>query len=59
MNCPETNEKSVDPPHSGGGSQGNWGGGVNISKVREISWTAEKIDTLLITPPLPNWWGGG
>ena len=27
-----------DPLHSGGGvSQGNWGGGVNISKVREIS----------------------
>ena len=37
MNCPETNKKIVDPPHSGGGgSQGNWGGG-KISKVREIS----------------------
>ena len=38
MNCPETNENIVDPPHSGGGgSQGNWAGGVNISKVREMS----------------------
>ena len=36
-------KKNFDPPHPGG-----WGGGgglgVNISKVREISWTAEKID---------------
>ena len=31
MNCPETDKKSVDPPHSGGGgSQGNWGGGQNF-----------------------------
>ena len=38
MNCPETNKKIVDPPHSGGGgSQGNWGGVKISTKVREIS----------------------
>ena len=63
MNCPETNKKIVDPPHSGGGggSQGNWGGG-KISKVREISRTAEKIDKLFFTPPphpYPTGGGGG
>ena len=38
MNCPETNTKIVDPPHSGGGGfPGELGGGGKISKVREIS----------------------
>ena len=36
MNCPETNEKNCDPPHSGGGVPRGIGG-VNISKVRDIS----------------------
>ena len=32
--------------------------GVQILKVQEISWTAEKIH--FFTPPPPNWsWGGG
>ena len=26
--------------------------GVNISKVREISWTAEKIDNIFLPPPV-------
>ena len=38
MNCPEILFCFFDPPHPGGGL------GVNISKVREISWTVEKID---------------
>ena len=41
MNCPE-NQKKIDPPHPGGSPEG--GVGVKISKVREISRTAEKID---------------
>ena len=44
-------KKLLIHPSGGGGSQGNWGG--PISKVREISWTAEKIDKLLFTPPHP------
>ena len=56
-NCPE---KKLTHP---GGSR-CWGGGgvgVNVSKVREISRTAEKIDTKNVTPtpPLPTGGGGG
>ena len=38
MNCPETNEKKwLIHPTPGGGFPGEWGGGGNIKKVREIS----------------------
>ena len=30
MNCPETNEKIVDPPHSGGGVPRGIGGGQHF-----------------------------
>ena len=59
MNCPETNKKSVDPPHSGGGGFPGELGVGKISKVREISWTAEKIDKLLFTPHPTQQVGGG
>ena len=37
MNCPETNKKKLLIHPTPGGSQGNWRGGVKISKVREMS----------------------
>ena len=61
-NCPETNKKNCwSTPLRGGGFPGELGG-LNISKVREISWTAEKNRYIVVyttPPPLPNWWGGG
>ena len=39
MNCPENQYIFFDPPHPGG-----CGLGIKISKVREISRTAEKTD---------------
>ena len=64
MNVQKINETNVYPPQRPGG--GGWG--VKISKVREISRTAEKIDnkknyaekitkTCNPTPPHPT--GGG
>ena len=48
------NKTFFDPPHPGGSRVGG-GLGVNISKVREISRTAEKIDKKLTpTPPRPS-----
>ena len=43
MNVQKINKTNVYPPHPGGSSVPG-GLGVNISKVREISRTAEKID---------------
>ena len=52
MNCPE--KKNLTHPTPGGG-----GLGVKIStKVREISWTAEKIDKYFFTPPPVGILGG-
>ena len=43
MNVQTINKTNVYPPHPGGPA--SWGGwGVKISKVREVSRTAEKID---------------
>ena len=43
MNVQKINTTHFYPPHPGGSSvPGGWG--VKISKVREISRTAEKID---------------
>ena len=44
MNVQKINKKKFYPPHPGGSSVPGRGLGVNISKVREISRTAEKID---------------
>ena len=45
MNVQKINKTNVYPPHPGESSvPGGGGWGVNISKVREISRTAEKID---------------
>ena len=45
MNVQKINKTNVYPPHPGGVQRPGGGGwGVNISKVREISRTAEKID---------------
>ena len=44
MNVQKINKTNVYPPHPGGSSVPGGGWGVNISKVREISRTAEKID---------------
>ena len=53
MNCPETNKKSVDPPHSGGGSQGNWGGGAKFQKSGKFHELPRKsINCCLPPPPL-------
>ena len=55
MNCPEIQYKKLAPPHPVG--WGVEGLGVNISK--EISWTAEKIDSFLTRHPHPPGRGGG
>ena len=44
MNVQKINKTNVYRPHPGGGPASRGGWGVNISKVREISRTAEKID---------------
>ena len=44
MNVQKINKTNFYPPHPGGSSVPGGGWGVNISKVREISRTAEKID---------------
>ena len=45
MNVQKINQTNFYPPHPGGSSVPGGGGlGVKISKVREISRTAEKID---------------
>ena len=44
MNVQTINTKMFYPPHPGGPASRGGGWGVNISKVREISRTAEKID---------------
>ena len=71
MNVQKINKTNVYPPHPGGSSVPGGGGlgGVNISKVREISRTAEKIDkqknsaekiTKTCNPhPTPSDGGGG
>ena len=50
MNVQKINKTNVYPPHPGGSSVPGGGLGVNISKVREISRTAEKIDKKKILP---------
>ena len=51
MNVQKINKTNVYPPHpTPGGPASRGGGGVNISKVREISRTAEKIDKKKILP---------
>ena len=50
----KSNNNLFDPPHPGGFrgvAGGGRGLGVNISKVREMSWTAEKIDNLFLPTP--------
>ena len=68
MNVQKINKTNVYPPHPGGSSVPGGGWGVNISKVREISRTAEKIDkknsaekiTKTCNPhPTPSDGGGG
>ena len=70
MNIQKINKTNVYPPHPGGSSVPGGGGGlgVKISKVREISRTAEKIDkknstekiTKTCNPhPTPSDGGGG
>ena len=69
MNVQKINKTNVYPPHSGGVSVPGVVVGVNISKVREISRTAEKIDkkknssekiTKTCNPhPTPSDGGGG
>ena len=45
MNVQKINKTNFYPPHPGGSSVPGGGGlGVNISKVREMSRSAEKID---------------
>ena len=44
MNVQKINKTNFYPPHPGGSSVPGWGLGVKISKVREMSRTAEKID---------------
>ena len=45
MNVQKINKTNLYPPHPGGpASRGGGGWGVNISKVRDISRTTEKID---------------
>ena len=67
MNVQKINKTNFYPPHPGGssvpGGGGGWGG--KISKVREISRTAEKIDKKKfyrkkkhVTPPHPTGGGG-
>ena len=61
--CHELSRKSIiflDPPHPGGPGVGGGALGVNISKVREISRTAEKINNKIVTPTPPDGvgWGG-
>ena len=52
MNCPENQYNLFLPiPPGGGEFQGGGVGGVNISKVRSISWTVEKIDKKKVYPP--------
>ena len=57
--CHELSRKKM-LTHPGGPGVGGGGVGVNVSKVREISRTADKIDTknLTPTPPLPTGGGG-
>ena len=69
MNVQKINKTNFYPPHPGGPASGRGGvGGVNISKVREISRTAEKIDKKKIAEkitktcnphPTPSDGGGG
>ena len=70
MNVQKINKTNVYPPRPGGSSVPGGGvGGVNISKVRKISRTAEKIDeqknaaekiTKTCNPhPTPSDGGGG
>ena len=47
----KSNTNMFDPPHPGGFRGVAGGLGVNISKVREISWTAEKIVIFFTHPP--------
>ena len=67
MNVQKINKTKFYPPHPGGSSV-RGGVGVNISKVREISRTAEKIDKKkfcrknnqnMYPPPHPIRRGGG
>ena len=50
MNVQKINKTNFYPPHPGGSSVPGGGGGwvVKISKVREISRTAEKIDKKIL-----------
>ena len=57
MNCPETNKKSVVPPHSGGGgSQGNWGGGAKFQKSGKFHELPRKSINCCL--PKKNRWVG-
>ena len=59
MNCPETNKKSVDPPHSGGGSQGNWGGAKFQKSGKFHELPRKSINCCLPPPPHPTQQVGG
>ena len=60
MNCPETNKKSVDPPHSGGGGfPGELGGGAKCQKSGKFHELPRKsIHCCLPPPPYPTGGGG-
>ena len=54
MNCPEFFFFLKTPPHP---RESKWGFlGVQNSKVRKMSWTAQKINNLFLTPIPPCGW---
>ena len=57
MNCPETNKKSVDPPHSGGGFPGELGGGATFQKSGKFHELPRKSINCCL-PPHPGGGGG-
>ena len=59
MNCPETNKKIVDPPHSGGVPRGI-GGGATFQKSGKCHELPRKsINCCLPPPPTPTQQVGG
>ena len=59
MNCPETNNTIVDPPHSGGGGHRGIGEGAKFQKSGTFHELPRKSIhcCLPLPPPLPNRWG--
>ena len=59
MNCPETNNNIVDPPHSGGGVTGELGRGQNFKSPGHFMNCRENRYIVVYPPPppLPNRWG--